>query len=193
MATAAITSVLFSFQSLPPINETREKETFNDHNTLRCTLHLNISNTQSSGSSTCSGPTLKQLTFYCWKTFLYQNDGWKHHQQDNFLQDPRVKCFYTMLAVGSDVQPFISKQHHSYHYPHHSVLKQLFQWHTGMYFFILSISLIVESKPFLLSDLSYWLCCFSALKPAIHILEKQFPNKQYICVRSQSWLGITRL
>lgn len=61
-------------------------------------------------------------------------------------------------------------------------------------FFLFLISLIVELKPFLLSELSYWLCFISALKLAINILEKQFPNKQYISVRSsQSWLKITRL
>lgn len=109
------------FSSLPSITKTRENETFNDHNIIRYTAHLNISNTRNSGGNACSGPTSKQLILYCWKSFMCQNDRWKHHQQYNFLQDHRVKCFYTMPVVGSAVQPFISGQHYSHHYLHHDV------------------------------------------------------------------------
>lgn len=44
------------FSSLPPINKTREKETFND--IISHTVYLNISNTQNSGGNACSGTTL---------------------------------------------------------------------------------------------------------------------------------------
>lgn len=47
------------FSSLSPINKAREKKTFNDHNIIRYTVHLKVSNTQNSGGNACSGPTLK--------------------------------------------------------------------------------------------------------------------------------------